>query len=499
MEMDKRRRFTAMIVGSGGNGVGAAIELKNAGMDDFVIISKHADFGGVWVQNSYPGCALDDVIMGYQYDFAITGDWKSTHASHAEVAAYIQNVAAEHSLYEKAHFETELLSAEWDSEENAWSVVTNGGRYLVDFLLPVTGYLEEPIVAQIPGKESFEGRIFHSASWPDGYTGEGDRIAVVGTGSSALQIVPAMQKVAQQVIVFQRTPNHILPLNKRAYSEEEQAEWLTKPDKIAKERAELLAGRDEGWKAVVLTKGADLTVEIVKIAKDHLESQVSDPELREKLTPRHDFACKRPGASDDFYRALQERNVELVAEGAACIERNAIVSASGLRFEVDTIVLATGFLFGGSILHRIRRRDGRTIGEYQQGRPRAYKSVSVAQCPNLFLVGGAAPNGMTWRGVAAGTIVTGYAVKAINYMQRQGIRAMEVKESYEIDWKRKADEILAVSPMVAGGCINYSQDSEGYNKAAWPGSHANFAETMSEFDETAYDIVSAQEDVEKQD
>lgn len=488
-------RVKVMVVGSGGNGVAAGIQLKNNGVDDFVIITKHTDFGGVWFQNRYPGCALDDVIMGYQFDFAVSTEWRSTHASHEEVAEYIQKVAADAGLYEKARFDTELLAAEWLEGEAAWKVTTNQGDYLAEFLLPVTGYLEEPVVAQIPGMEMFEGRIFHSASWPEGYTGENDRIAVVGTGSSSLQIVPAMQRVAEQVVVFQRTPNHIMPLNKRVFTEEERDEWRNNPDRVAQERAEFLAARDDLWRNVILTEGSANAAELEKVAMGYLETQVPDPELRAKLTPKHDFGCKRMGGSDEFYTTLQQDNVELVPEAAAKIEADAIVSASGLRFAVDTIVLATGFLFGGSILHRIKRRDGQSVGAYQSGRPRAYKSVSVAQCPNLFLMGGAAPNGMTWRGLSAGTVVTGYAIEAMKYMGSQGIRAMEVKEPHELEWKQKADKILAVSPMVAGGCVNYYQDDEGFNKAAYPGCQGDYEAEMAHFDPDAYQVVTVAEHV----
>lgn len=482
-------KFRVMIVGSGGNGVAAGVRLQEEGFEDYVIIAKHSDFGGVWFQNRYPGCALDDAIMGYQFDFAVFTDWKTTHVSHDEVAGYIQKVAAAHGLYDKTHFETEFLEAAWNDEHLAWKVITNRGYYFAEMLIPVTGYLEEPVVAEIPGRDDFAGRIFHSSNWPEGYTGEGDRIAVVGSGSSALQIVPATQPVARQVTVFQRTPNHILPLNKRVITDEEREEWRNNPEKVHRERTEFFEGRDAFWRSLVLTSGDERTKAMATAALAHLEAQVPDPDLRAALTPHHDFGCKRPGSSDDFYPALLKPNVELVPEGATKIEADAIYSASGKRFEVDTIVLATGFIFGGSILHRIRRRDGVTVGEYQEGHPRAYKSVSVAQAPNLFLCGGAAPNGATWRGLSAGTLVTGYALKAMDYMEGHGIKALEVQEEYEIEWKQKANGILAGGPMVDGGCINYYQDIHGDNKAAWPGPHASMIDAMNEFDASVYESV----------
>ncbi|HKY80177.1 MAG TPA: hypothetical protein VJM09_01730 [Sphingobium sp.] len=289
--------------------------------------------------------------------------------------------------------------------------------------------------------------------------------------------------------VFQRTPNHILPLGKRAYSDEERAEWLAHPERAKRAQEDFCAARDELWKAVILSDDAHDSDELLQLAQRHLEENIKDPALRAMLTPSHAFGCKRMGSSDDFYPALEQPNVELVPQAVVRIEPDAAVSASGRRFDVDTIILATGFIFGGSILHKIKRRDGQTVGEYQQGRPRAFQSVSVAECPNLFLVGGAGPNGMTWRGVSAGEIVTGYALDAMRYMDAHGIRAMQVKEEREVAWKREADERLASAPIVAGGCVNYYQDSHGYNKAAWPGTLRSMEQALAHFPADAYEVV----------
>ncbi|WP_018897940.1 NAD(P)/FAD-dependent oxidoreductase [Rhizobium sp. 2MFCol3.1] len=487
MEVIKRTRV--LIVGSGGNGISCAVLLQNGGIDDITIITKHSDFGGCWLQNRYPGCALDGGIMGYQFGYALSPHWGATHASWDEVTAYMQKTAADHGLYEKTDFETELLEAEWLDDENAWKVTTDRGIYLAEFLVPVTGFLEEPVIPTFPGQDDFKGRIFHSSMWPEGYTGEGDRIAVVGAGSSALQIVPALQPLAKQIYMFQRTPNHVIPLNKRDYTAEEREQFHADPSTMVKLRTDMIAFGDDIWTQVLLGQDGAKNAEVQARSLQYLDERVKDPALKDMLRPDHTFGCKRMGASDDFYESLQNDNVELIPEAAASVGPNTIISKSGKSVEVDAIVLATGFVFGGSILHHIKRRDGVTVGEYQDGHPRAYKSVSVAQCPNMFLIGGAGPNGQIWLGLGPGEIVPNYIVHAIRYMDANGIRSMEVKETAELKWKSECDAVLSVGPTVIGGCVNYSQDSKGYNKAAWPGTLGSMSDAMNNLIVEDYDQV----------
>ncbi|WP_030619297.1 flavin-containing monooxygenase [Streptomyces fulvoviolaceus] len=484
------RRTKVLIVGSGGNGISAAVLLKQAGIEDFVIITKHNDFGGVWHQNTYPGCGVDGAISIYQFSFAINPEWSTLFAKQPEVAAYLRKVAADHDLYARTRFGTEMLGAEWLEDSACWSVSTTGGTYHADALVLVTGFLEEPVFPKIPGVDSFEGRIFHSSMWPEGYTGEGDRIAVVGTGSSALQIVPSMQKAARQVTVFQRTPAWILPKNDRVFTAEDMASFRESPEILLQQRQEIFEYAERMWENAFLMKDPAESQKFEDMARAYLEEQVPDPELRRMLTPDHQFACKRPGASDDYYAALQEENVELVAEGTAEIGAGSIRSTGGREFEVDTIVLATGFLYGGHVLHKIKRRDGRTVGEVQQGHPRAYKSVEVSGCPNLFLIGGAGPNGQNWNGLACGEVVGAYLVKVLQYMEEHGIRAVEVHESAETEWKRRTDEILAHGPTVAGGCVNYSQDDTGHNKAAYPGNQREMEAALSKFETAVHHVIA---------
>ncbi|WP_052425321.1 flavin-containing monooxygenase [Streptomyces fulvoviolaceus] len=484
------RRTKVLIVGSGGNGISAAVLLKQAGIEDFVIITKHDDFGGVWHQNTYPGCGVDGAISIYQFSYALNPEWSSLFASQAEVATYMCKVAAQYGLYEDTRFGTEMLGAEWLEDSACWSVSTTSGTYHADALVLATGFLEEPVFPNILGIDSFEGRIFHSSMWPEGYTGEGDRIAVVGTGSSSIQIVPAMQKTAQEVTVFQRTPCWIIPKNAHVFTEDERAGFRESPEILQRQRDEGFETGERMWDNAFLMKDPTESAKFEDMARKYLEEQVPDPELRRMLTPDHQFACKRPGASDTYYAALQRDNVELVPEAVVQIGAGSVRSADKREFEVDTIVLATGFLYGGHILHKVKRRDGRTVGEVQQGHPRAYKSVEVSGCPNLFLIGGAGPNGQNWNGLACGEIVGTYLVKVLQYMEEHGIRAVEVHEEAETEWKRQTDEILARGVSLAGGCVNYSQDDTGHNKAAYPGNQRQMAADLCEFEASVHHVVA---------
>lgn len=475
-----------LIVGSGGNGIAAAVRLKEAGITDLAIISKHENFGGTWLQNTYPGCEADIPAPVYEFTFAENTEWEALYPEQGQLLQYLQGVAKEHDLYAHAHFGHEMREASWSDADSRWRVRTDKGLFEAGSVLLATGFLEESVIPGIAGADSFDGRMFHSSRWPAGYAGEGDRIAVIGTGSSAIQIVPEMARVAEHVTVYQRTPTWVMPKDNHRYDESERALIRDSALWRAEQRRRMFADRENLWQNVLLESNGE---ESEVVAREHLERQIHDPELRRVLTPDHPVGCKRPLVSDDYYPALTEPNVTLVPEAAVEIGPRTIRSAGEDAVEVDTIVYATGFFFGGHILDLIRRRDGRTVEEAQADHPRAYKSVSVAGCPNLFLCGGSGPNGTVWPGMFCGEVVAGYMLAAFEYMREHQVDAMEVREDAETGWKKAADEYLAGSPMVSGGCHNYYLDATGHNKGMWPGSTESYVADLSVFDATAYTEV----------
>ncbi|MBL8643512.1 MAG: NAD(P)/FAD-dependent oxidoreductase [Rhodospirillaceae bacterium] len=478
-------RTTFLIVGSGANGISPAVFLKQRGLNDFRIITKDSDFGGVWHVSRYPGCITDVHVAAYQLSYAVSDSWTSSHPPAPEMAAYLRGVAKRYSLYDHADFDTEFLSAEWLEEDLCWKVTTSSAIYHTQFLILATGFLEQLKFPNLIGRDKFKGRIFHSGTWPKDYTGNGDTIAVLGTSASGVQIVPELQKVAKQVYVFQRTPMHLLPLNREFYTPEEMERRRANPKILEAERAEKIKifeklARD----AIFHSETPEQVAEREAIINAHREKQVADPKLREKLTPSYLLGCKRPTRTDLFYPTLQKPNVMLVDEGVTELAEHSVITQSGKEYQVDTVVMATGFHWGGDILGRIKRRDGVTVAEYQRGHRKAYKSVSISGCPNLFWVGGA--NGAVWNGYAPGEFVAHYMLLVLDYMKQHAIKALEVREEPELEWKRRTDEILSHAPIVIGGCVNYCLDESGHDMSSWPGTMESMCNELSEFKHEHY-------------
>ena len=480
------KRTKMLIVGSGGNGISLAVLLDRAGHSDFTIITKHRDFGGAWFQNTYPGCEVDCASSVYQFGFRPNPDWSALFVGQPELMDYMQRVAAENRLYERTLFGCEMTGARWNEATACWQVETTAGRIEAEHLMLATGFLEEAVIPDLPGLDTFAGPAFHSSQWPEGFSGEGQRVAVIGSGSSAIQIVPALQERAAHVWQFQRTPTWLLPKNNRLLTEAERQALAASPEEMERRRAEVFEQEETLWQDTFVSMNG---AEYEHLARIHLENQIADPELRRLLTPGHAMGCKRPLVSDNYYTSLTQDNVTLVPEGVAGIRDGSLVTGGGKSFEVDAIVFATGFYFGGHILNLVERRDGQTVGVWQAGHPRAYKSVSVAGCPNLYLVGGPAPNGQIWNGLYPGEAVATYVLRILEHLREKGLRAIEVREEAELEWKRAADALLDKAPVVAGGCTNYSLDDTGHNKAAWPGTLRSMTAALSEFDASKYDPV----------
>lgn len=484
------RHVAILIVGSGGNAIAVACLLGRAGHGDVHLITKHHDVGGAWLQNTYPGCEVDSPSAVYQFEFAPNAAWSSLFVEQPELLGYLREVAREHGLYERTSFGTELLGADWSEAERHWVVSTSRGVMTADVVILATGFLEEPVIPAIPGRDAFEGPIFHSSMWPADYSGAGDRVAVVGSGSSAIQIVPSLQPVAAEVIQFQRTPTWVFPKMNRRLPADELTMLASSSDERERRRVEAQQEEERNWWAIFLALDAAAAKEYEAMSRDFLHREIADPHLRALLTPTHPIGCKRPLVSDDYYASLNAPNVRLVPHAVSAIGPHSVMASDGEPVDVDAIVLATGFHFGGHILDRVRRRDGVSVAVHQQGRPRAYKAITTAGCPNLFLVGGSAPNGQIWNGLFPGQAAAPYIVGALEHMRAHGIAGLEVTEEAEVRWKAEADALLDQGPTVIGGCVNYSQDETGHNKAAWPGSLESMRRAYARFDPTDYRAIT---------
>jgi cyclohexanone monooxygenase len=483
-----KRHVEVLVVGAGLSGVAAAVMLQREGIEDFVIIDKGDDIGGTWRDNRYPGVACDVPSAFYSYSFAPNPGWTRVFAPGDEIHRYVLEVAARHDVRRHVAFGTELLGATWNQDARQWAIDTSRGTYTARVVIFATGLLEDRNIPAIPGVETFEGKIFHSSCWPEGYTGAGERVAVVGTGASAIQIAPELARTARQVTIFQRTPAWIYP----------KPDWHhTRLERFLMRRLPVLqrAVRGAIYLGIEIVLASTFRPWLARFfelpARLHLRLAVRDRQLRKALTPNYRLGCKRVLLSTAFYRTLRKPNVQLVAQAVTAIGAGDITAADGSTHPVDTIVLSTGFNYvDAPIFERIRRRDGRTVAQAWNGVPRAYMATTLSGCPNAFLLWG--PNSGTGSGIQLTESQLRYVAGALRAMRAADLEVIEVKDECERAWKAQADRKLAPSVMNSGGCSSYYLDRNGGNAALWPGSMTSLWRTLGKFELAPYDVVTRQ-------
>jgi cation diffusion facilitator CzcD-associated flavoprotein CzcO len=472
------------IVGTGFSGIGMAIDLLREGERDFVVLERAGEIGGTWRDNTYPGCRCDVPSHLYSFSFAPNPSWSSTFSPQPEILDYLRDVAARFGVLPHVRLNTELESAEWDETEARWRIQTSNGPLSADVLIPAQGPLSEPLVPELPGLESFEGKTFHSAAWDHDHRLDGERVAVIGTGASAIQFVPRIQPLVGQMHVFQRTPPWVMPHPSRPLTERERRLYRRLPAAQLAMRAAIYLARET---FVLQFRSRRMRELATRMALRQLERQVPDPELRAKLTPRYELGCKRILPTDEWYPALMQPNVELVTDGIREIRPRSIVTADGAEREVDTIIFGTGFhVTDLPIAERVRGRDGRSLAERWDGSPSAYKGATVAGYPNLFFLVG--PN----TGLGHTSIVfmiesqIAYVSGALRALRRSGARTVDVRPEAELAYNAELERMTEGTVWVAGGCSSYYIDRNGRNSTIWPTFTWPFRRRLREFDEAAY-------------
>jgi cation diffusion facilitator CzcD-associated flavoprotein CzcO len=475
-----------VIVGTGFSGIGMAIKLLREGERDFVLLERAGEIGGTWRDNTYPGCRCDVPSHLYSYSFAPNPNWSSTFSPQPEILDYLRGVAARFGVLPHVRFETELESAEWDEGEARWSIQTSRGPLSADVLITAQGPLSDPLVPDLPGLDSFEGTTFHSARWDHDHRLEGERVAVIGTGASAIQFVPKIQPDVAQLHVFQRTPPWIMPHPNRRMNDWEHKLYGRLPAAQLAMRAAIYWARET---FVLQFRNERMRKLATRMALRQLEEQVPDPELRAKLTPRYELGCKRILPTDEWYPTLMQPNVELVAEAVREVKPNSIVAADGSEREVDTIIFGTGFhVTDIPIAARVRGRDGRTLEETWDGSPSAYKGAAVAGFPNLFFLVG--PN----TGLGHNSIVfmiesqINYVAGALAAMRRRRAKVVDVRPEAQVAYNAELDRMTEGTVWVSGGCSSYYIDRNGHNSTIWPTFTWPFRQRTRQFDEGAYAI-----------
>ena len=478
-----------VIVGTGFSGLGMAIKLRQEGELDFVLLERAGDIGGTWRDNTYPGCRCDVPSHLYSFSFAPNPRWSSTFSPQPEIFDYLRDCADRYGVTPHIRFHTELRGADWDEDSQRWRIETSEGELTADMLIAAQGPLSEPSYPDLPGLESFEGATFHSARWDHEHDLEGERVAVIGTGASAIQFVPEIQPKVARMHVFQRTAPWVMPHRNRPMRRWERALYRLFPPAQLAMRAAIYWARES---FVLQFRRPRLGKVAQKVALRHLNTQVEDPVLREKLRPRYAMGCKRILPTDEWYPALVKPNVELVTAGIREVRPHSIVSADGTEREVDTIIFGTGFHVSEiPIATRIRDRDGRSLSETWDGSPSAYKGSAVAGYPNLFfLVGPNTGNGHTSIVFVIESQIQ-YVLGALRALRRNAARTVEVRPEAQAAYNAEIDRMTEGTVWVSGGCKSWYIDRNGHNSILWPTFTWPFRQRLREFDEAAYSLGAA--------
>lgn len=473
-----------LIVGTGFAGLGMAIRLKEMGINDFIIIERAKDVGGTWRDNRYPGAACDVPSHLYSFSFEPNADWSRVYPTQPELETYLQNVANKWQLRPHIRFDHTLNQARYDEKNSQWLVNTSGGDFKARFVISGNGGLAEPKLPDIPGVESFAGHHFHSANWDHSYTLPGKRVAVIGTGASAIQFVPEIAGVPAKLSIFQRTPNWIIPRGDRPYSRIEK--WIFKHIPITRKilRAKIYCQNESRVLGMVLHPS--IMGLFRRSAMKHIQRQVSNPALRPKLTPSFPIGCKRILVSNDWYPALQKPNVEVVTNGIKEIREHSIVTNDNVEHEVDCIIFGTGFYATDNpIAGMIYGRDGRQLSKVWKDGEEAYLGASVHGFPNFFFIVG--PNVTLGHSSMVYMIET--QVQAISRIllatDENNAATVEVKLDVQQSYNEKLQKLLGGS-IWATGCDSWYKHRTGKITQLWPGFTFTFRRWNRDFKHSDY-------------
>ncbi|MFT0544946.1 flavin-containing monooxygenase [Allopusillimonas ginsengisoli] len=387
-----------LIIGSGFSGLGMAVALKREGKRDFIVLERANDVGGTWRDNTYPGAACDIQSHLYSYSFRPNPRWSRVYAPQPEILDYLRTTAQEEGVIPHVKFNATAINARWDPVESVWCVITTAGEYKALALVSAAGHLSDPSYPNIEGLSSFEGEVFHSARWDHSYSPENQRIGVIGTGASAIQIVPELAYVAEQLTIFQRSAPYVIPRRDHIYSEAEKGMFAHFPEAAQELRDELFWGNETRFPQ---RRQVPAFIEQVStMALNHLKNQVPDEKLRQDLTPDYAIGCKRILLSNDYYPTLTQPNVSLQTAGISHIDKHGVVLKNQDRVDLDLLVVATGFEAADlPIAELIHGVDGESLAEKWKDGGQAYACTTVSGFPNLFMMLG--PN----TGLGAGSMI----------------------------------------------------------------------------------------------
>nr|WP_238949200.1 NAD(P)/FAD-dependent oxidoreductase [Mycobacterium sp. IDR2000157661] len=478
------------IVGSGFSGLGAAVRLDEAGHRDFLVLERGDDVGGTWRDNTYPGAACDVPSHLYSYSFALNPDWTRSFSTQSEIEEYIRGVARDAGVLDRHVFGCHVKRAAWQEQHHRWELSTSHGTMTADILIGAFGALAEPSLPAIPGIDDFGGELFHSAQWNHDADLTGKRVAVIGTGASAIQIVPAIADSVAHIDVYQRTAPWLLPRFDRPFTRAERWAFRNIPGVLRLARAGIYAAREV--QVVGLAKNPRFMKLFELLSRAKIRAEIRDPELRRKVTPNFRIGCKRMLIANDWYPTLDHDHVDLVTDGIREIVGRSIVTKDGTVREVDAIVVATGFHVTDSpMFETICGSDGRSLSQtFTDKGMRAYKGTTIAGYPNMFVLVG--PN----TGLGHTSIVymiesqLNYIVDAVDTMVNRGLSRIDVRQDAQDVYNDDMQDKLAGSVWMTGGCASWYLDDHGNNTTLWPDFTFRFRKQTRRFDIDAYETVS---------
>jgi cation diffusion facilitator CzcD-associated flavoprotein CzcO len=474
--------ISVAVVGAGIGGIAAATMLKRAGYHNVTVFERSAGLGGVWHANTYPGAACDVPSHFYEFSFAPNPDWSRRYAPQPEIKAYLERVVRDEGVESMFRFNSEVRSATWN-DRGHWVLDTGTGAHVADVLITACGQLSTPKYPDIDGLNLFEGPAFHTAKWRHDVDLAGKRVAVVGTGCSAAQVVPAIQPQVATLDVYQRSPGWTMPRMDYEYSDRTKRLFRRFPLLQRLDRKSVQAIMEIG--AIGMTRRKWMLTPLKALGRKRIRDAIADPALQEALIPKDEFGCKRVMVSDDWYPVLAKPNVRVITGGVQRITPQGVVGGDGVERPVDVLVLATGFKSHDFVAPmEIRGVGGRLLADEWAETPKAYLGLSVPGFPNMFLLYGPNTNGGTGSVVFIVEAGMTHVLAALAELKRTGTRTIEVRREVADGFHSEIKH--AMPNTVWTGCGNWYLDENGHSPNQWPWRWATYTRRTRQLAPGAY-------------
>jgi len=475
------------VVGAGFGGVGAAVLLRRAGYSDVSVFERRERIGGVWSDNTYPGAACDVPSHLYEFSFAPNPNWSRRYAPQVEIQAYLEDVARSEGVLDRIQTGAEVTLATFDDERAKWVLETSAGTHEADMLITACGQLSTPSVPAIPGLDSFDGPAFHSARWRHDVPLHGKRVAVIGSGCSAIQIVPAIQPTVAHVDVYQRSPGWTLPKLDHAYGERAKKALKRMPLLQRLDRKANFYYMETG--TLALTSQPRLRPALRAVGRWQITKAIKDPELRRKVTPADEIGCKRMMLTDHWYPTLTRPNVSVITDRIEAVTPSGIRTADGSTHPADVLVLATGFKTHGFVAPmEVFGAQGRSLSQEWSPLARAYLGLSVPGFPNMFLLYGPNTNGGAGSVIYAIEAGVQHVIEAARELERNRARTIEVRRDAAEQFDRELRTALSTTVWHTG-CSSWYIDENGNDPNQWPWTWSTYHRRTSRLAPGAYQLA----------